>query len=85
LRPEFAAAEFFEALFGRRNRNSPFSSTGALRVRDRLDLVDTPLNRTKKSIKARQKLFRGAISPLSFHSIRNGGMTIRFKAACVPF
>jgi hypothetical protein len=42
---------------GLRNRKSPRLLIGVLRVRDRLETVETPLNRTKKSRKALQKLF----------------------------
>ena len=44
-----------------RNRNSPRPITGVLRVRERLEAVETPLKSMKKSKKARQKPFRSAM------------------------
>src|ERR1035437_4066425 len=40
---------------GLRNRNNPRPSTGVFRVLDRLDAVETPLNRNKKSRNALRK------------------------------
>jgi hypothetical protein len=45
---------------GFRNRKSPRPTTGVLRVRDRFDTVEIPLNRMNQSKNARQKLLRSA-------------------------
>lgn len=44
-------------LVGLRKRNSPLLFNGLPCVRDRLEAVDTPLKRIKKSQNARRKLF----------------------------
>ncbi|HEX7730461.1 MAG TPA: hypothetical protein VF392_15640 [Terracidiphilus sp.] len=47
---------------GDRNKNSPRERIGSLRVRDKFDAVEMPLNSTNQSQKARQALLLSAIS-----------------------